>query len=467
MDIWRSLKLIKGQSLLFSVATIIAFVAILVGPSFAGQKLLVYKSSAKVLITPNSTSLPNTAGGASSMKTWFADEATLLTLLSSQDLLDVVIDSAGIKSTWTELRERIQLKILSNSGDQVSLLEISVIGLKPEEVRLLTLVLSEKFIQYVQQLSAAEHDKTVAFLERERRNTETEMARAQKRLLKIGIVPLSAGQQDPLEQAWVQLQGKRSELERDLALCEAELEELTVGTEQGIFLDGTGASTSILSESLNKARMEVATLRETFTDRSPQVRQATERLRRIEEIHAKDVQTGMSARLEAGRRKRDKIKALLRETESRLRALEARRPSPEKHLEYSNQERQLAMWQENYLSLTRQLYSARVMQQSSRREGAFTIVEKPQPGRLVSGQSGGNSIWTRILIAIPVSLICGLGVLLGFDYLNTSMQLAPRIEEALGLPVIGMIPSMPSELTQQWDVMKGEVGRDKSEMTLR
>ena len=467
MDIWQSLRLIRTRSLLFFAASVIAFVSIMVAPSFAGKKILVYRSAAKVLITPNTGPVPVTGSAqqTSPVKTWFADEATLLTLLSSQDLLDVVIDSASLKLDWTELRERIKLQILSSANNQVSLIEISVLGYKPEESRLLAITLCEKFIQYVQQLSAAEHDKTVAFLERERRNTEREMALAQKRLLKIGILPRGAGQTDPFEEAWVQLQSRRSELERDAALSEAELEEVDVAAREGLDFNSEGTNAGVLNSSVSEERLKLAQLQEVYTDRSPQVKAQKERLRRMEQVQSTATQATLRVRQEAARRKHEKILALLRETEQRLRQMESKRPSPEKNLEYANQERQLAMWQENYLGLTRQLYAARVIQQSSRREGAFTIVEKPQPGRLVSGKVGDGSMLSRALLGIPVSLVCGLGVVIGLEYFNASMQMQARIEAAMGLPIIGLIPSLPDELVTGWDAMKGAVGRGKPPAT--
>lgn len=462
MDIWRSLRLVRAQSLLFFLVAMFSFVAIMVAPSFAAKKTQLFRSSAKVLITP--TAKPVTLAGAqteSTVKAWFTDEQTLKTILASEDLLDLVITSAGVSYSWTSLRERISMEILSNSRDQVSLLQISVLGSKAEESRILTLTLAEKFIQYIQQLSAAEHDKTVAFLERERRNAEREVARAQKRLLKIGIVPRQAGRNDPFEEAWVSLQERRSELEREDAMAQAEIEQYRSAAEQGSLVtelpDGLG--TGILNDSVAKERLKLAELQEIYTDQSLQVQQQKEKLRRAEAVAQGETRRLVSSRLEAAERKRAKISALLAETMARLKQLEAARPSAEKHLEFATQERQLQMWQENYLDLTRQVYRARVMQQSSRREGAFTIVEKPLPGVLLGGKVSGMSPWMRAVLGIPMALLIGFGAVLGADYLFSSMRLQPRIEEALGLPVLGSIPDIPNEVVSEWDVMKGTVGR--------
>lgn len=465
MDIWRSLRLVKSHPFLFLVGTILGFLAVLVGPNLITKPPSVYRSIAKILITPNTTSLADASQRSvdPSVRSWFVDENTIRALLSSQDLLDLVLESAGSKMDWLELRDRINVNILSNSGQAVSLMEVSVMGTKAEEVRVLTQVLSEKFIQYVQQLSAAEHDKTVAFLERERRNAEREIARAHKRLLKIGVVPDKGGT-NSLEEAWVQLQARRNELERDLALADAEVEELAIA--QSEHIDTTslpeGAGFSVLQDSVAKEQLKLEQMREVFTERSYQVQEQIRKVKRAEELRLKQFTHKVDARRLAAEKKRAHYASLLAQTNSRLKALDDKRPGPEKLLQYSTEERQLAMWQDSYLDLTRQLYRARVLQQSSRREGAFTIVEKPVLGKLVSGPIVNRSLGFRILMAIPLGLIVGLGLLLAMEYLTSSLRLEPRIEEALGLPILGSIPHVPEDTSSSWDVMKQNLPRPRS-----
>jgi capsular polysaccharide biosynthesis protein len=465
VDLWRGIKLVRLHSLWFFFGALISFVLIMVAPLFSGKAVLVYKSSAKVLITPTTTgiTLAGERQNTGPVRSWFADEATLRTLLVSQDLLDLVIESTGLTINWSELRERVQLEIVSSgAGNQVSLLEISVLANKGEESRLLSLTLAEKFIQYIQQLSAAEQDKTVAFIERERRNAEREVARAQKKLLQLGIVPRGAGP-DPIEQNWVQLQARRSELERDYALAESEIEQIDV-LNGGAGIDGLKGDP--FDNSVSQERVKLAELREVFTDRSPQVKAQRAKLDRLEAIQSKQKAVTMDSARERTARKAQKIKQLLDETLRRLRVLESGRPSAEKHLEYATQERQLNMWQENYLDLTRQLYRARVAQQSSRRDGAFTIVEKPMTGRVVSGQVAASSPLGRAALGFPLSLICGLLIVMGVDYFESSLRLEPRIEESLGLPVIGRIPTFNVTMVSDWDQMKASVaptGRPRAE----
>jgi len=458
VDIWRGIRLIKSKPWLFLLGALLGFAGILLAPALVTKPTQVYRSTAKVLITPNSSGAVDPG-----VKTWFADESTIRVLLSSQDLLDVVLESAGMKINWLELRERIKLEILSK-GNQVSLLEISLLGSKPEETRVLTQILCEKFIQYVQQLSAAEHDKTVAYLERERRNIEREMARSQKRLLSLNFFPAGSGRADSIDTTWVQLQARRDELEREATLAQAEVEQLEIAGEAGTDLAATqpGLGNNPFQESVDKEKLKLAQLREVFTERSIQVQQQLVKLQKMEAVRTAAFSQQVSARLRAAQNKAQKVQALLEETRRRLKQIEAKRPGPEKQFEYSNEDRQLQMWQESYLAITRQLYSARALQQSSRREGAFTIVEKPQVGQLVSGQIVAKSLVGQLAMAIPLSLLCGILLVTGSDYLSTSMRLEPRIEEALGLPILGSIPTLPEETSTGWDFMKKNLRRPQA-----
>lgn len=465
VDIWRSLRMVRSQPLLFFLGAVIGFVAMLVGPSLTSKPPMVYKSFAKILITPNTNSLSDATHRAvdPSVRAWFVDESTIRALLSSQDLLELVLESAGSNMSWLELRDRVSINILSRGGPAVSLLELSVTGNKAEDVRVLAQTLSEKFIQYVQQLSAAEHDKTVAFLERERRNAEREISRTHKRLLKLGVAP-SNGRTNSLEEAWVQLQQRRNELERELSMAEAEVEQLDVAQAEGIetMISPEGAGTAVMGDAVAKEKLKLEQLREVFTEKSTQVQEQIGKVKRAEELMLRDFQHKVQARRQAAQRKRAHLSTLLAQTQQRLKSLEDKRPGPDKLLQYSTEERQLAMWQDSYLDLTRQLYRARVLQQSSRREGAFTIVEKPIIGKLVSGAIVNRSFGVRVLIAIPVGLIAGLGLVIAAEYFSSSMRLEPRIEEALGLPILGTIPTVAEDASTRWDTMKQNVPRPKS-----
>ena len=137
------------------------------------------------------------------------------------------------------------------------------------------------------------------------------------------------------------------------------------------------------------------------------------------------------------------------------------RMSDDDRRELAKLERQRDLWDENHLSLLQQLYQARVVEQSSRRQGAVTVLEPPRLGDPISigNLSAAHSKSTTLAMAIPFALILGVGAAFLRDFMTTSMRLRPKVEEALEIPVIAVIPSTPSELTVDWERFKRPLGR--------
>jgi hypothetical protein len=139
-----------------------------------------------------------------------------------------------------------------------------------------------------------------------------------------------------------------------------------------------------------------------------------------------------------------------------LNAIERRQPTPQDKLKKAGAERNMQMWQENYLSLTKQLYQQRVLEQASRRQGAITILERPQIGSeaVSPGKKEPMSPILRFVLGVPFCFLFGAGTALATDYLFASLRLQPRIEEALNIPVIALIPPVPRDIMERWDRMK-------------
>ena len=110
----------------------------------------------------------------------------------------------------------------------------------------------------------------------------------------------------------------------------------------------------------------------------------------------------------------------------------------------------------------RQLYQARVVEQSSRRQGAISILQRPTLG--VQPRDGHlPSLLKSLALGIPFSLVVSLGLLLLVDFVGRSLQLLPHIEETLQAPILVVVPKYPREITEEWDRVKKsleERGRD-------
>ncbi len=125
--------------------------------------------------------------------------------------------------------------------------------------------------------------------------------------------------------------------------------------------------------------------------------------------------------------------------------------TPEDRQALADLEREKALWRDNYLGLQKKLYSARVAEQQSRRHGAVTLLEKPTRGyRVWDPKQKRMGRLRTALTAFPVCLVLGIGAAFLREYLNSSGKLRPKVEEALEVPVIAVIPAIHSEFPLAW-----------------
>jgi capsular polysaccharide biosynthesis protein len=459
MDVWRSLKLVRERSGLFLASCLIAFIVVLFGPLLIGAADPIYSSSAKILLAgKNSGGEQNPDREPSAVRAWFSDESTLRALITSEPLLKRVVESANLKKKWSALRPSIKIRILSHNPNQVSLIEVSVEGETPQASEKLTNTLAKEFVEYVMELSAKEFTSTRVYLEELVEKAKKQMEEAEAAMLKTRVVPRSAEQRDPQIEAMMRLRERRTELTQEEARLKGELDDLQLARyTPWAIVEQKDGTLSKLEDNLSNERFQLVSLRQVYTDSNENVKAQIERVRQAEALYNQEVERKVNALSVSTQRKYEQARQALATTTQELRKLEEAQPTSKEYLEYSQRERQLQMWHENYLSLTRQLYQARVAEQSSRRQGAITILEQAQVGVPLRAPGPGSSTLTRALIAIPLSLLFALGVVLMSDYLMASMRMQPRIEEALGLPVIGAIPVLPEDLTRNWDRMKNSL----------
>ena len=205
----------------------------------------------------------------------------------------------------------------------------------------------------------------------------------------------------------------------------------------------------------------MAKKREVYTDESEVVKTAQARLATAEALYSSalddyvdSLYTDKSTRLQQAISESQSLSAQLND-------LLRYKMNDEDRRELAKLERQRNLWDENHLSLLQQLYQARVVEQSSRRQGAVTVLEPPRLGDPIAGgrTAAGRSKAQTIAMAIPFALILGLGAAFLKDYMTSSMRLRPKVEEALEIPVIAVIPSTPSELTVDWERFKRPLGK--------
>ena len=457
MDLLASLRAVKERRWLFLISTLVALTFLILGPT---EKAFnpVYSSSAKILLTPPSVvSYGDRRNDTPVVQSWFTDETTLRELVGSEELLTRVSARLQLKEPWSEFRNRIAVQILSKQSYQVTLFQISVVAGKPEASQQQTLVLVEEFIKYVQELSAREYASTRRFLVDLVAEANGQLKKAQQTLLKSKNIAGTKDSFDGAARRKADLQSERSKLAQEVRGLQAQIAELqsSSGAPPWAVLEQKNTGLDSIRDNLAKERQKLEELERMYLPNTEEVIAQRNRMEAANKLYVQEVSRAIGSLVRERETALVQREASLQSVEEELRRVSAEEPTAEERLQYSQRERQLNVWQENYLTLTRRLYEAKVNEQMSKRQGAFSILERPAPGNLVLRPGSKNRpTWQRYAFGIPFCFVFGFCVVLLQEYLRNSLRLQPKIEEALDLPVIGTIPRLPKEMTVRWERLK-------------
>ena len=431
----------------------------------------VYESSSKILFTPSSGSVRAYGGTVSAgpdySQAWFTDETILNEVILSEELLSRVSAASEHQTPWFQLKSQITIEPMSKYGRGVNLLLLKFQGTDPKETQKLTRLLSDEFANYVQEISAQEYASTRRFIEELVLEAEQRRLSAEEELMTVRERYLGLPTDEEIRTRQQTLESQRQEAQREIGALQAEIASIKAYRDSGgnrapwVVLEQAQGAISGLEQNVADQKLELAKKREVYTDDSDVVKTAQARLATAEQLYASALEeyveslyTDKSTRLQQAITNSQSLSAQLNDL---LRS----RMSDDDRRELAKLERQRDLWDENHLSLLQQLYQARVVEQSSRRQGAVTVLEPPRLGDPISigNLSAAHSKSTTLAMAIPFALILGVGAAFLRDYMTTSMRLRPKVEEALEIPVIAVIPSTPSELTVVWERFKRPLGR--------
>lgn len=474
MDFRKALKILSAQRWSFLVVALVSFILVALAPTNEVKTVPVYESKAKILLTPSSGSVRAYGGmvsaGVDWSRQWFADETILRELLSSEKLLSRVSDKSDKQAPWFELKSKLSMEPISQDHRGLKMFAIIFRGLDPKETQKMTRLVSEEFATYVQELSAQEHANTRKFIESLVEEAEQRRLGAEEALLAIREKYLGLPTDEEIGQRQRELENERLALSREVTSLQAEVASIrryTNGSVEGapwaVRQEQTGAISS-LEENVTDLKLDLAKKSETYTDTSDVVRVAKKRLETAERIYQDSLGEYVNSLYSD---KSSQLTQLVKKSQSvsaQLNALLSKRMSTDDRRALAKLERQRNLWEENHLSLLQQLYQARVVEQASRRAGSVNVLEQPRLGAPLA-QNGpvATPQSKKLALAIPFCLIMGIGAAFLRDHLHSSLRLRPRIEEALEIPVIAVIPSTPSELTVDWERFKRPLVGDEDD----
>lgn len=134
------------------------------------------------------------------------------------------------------------------------------------------------------------------------------------------------------------------------------------------------------------------------------------------------------------------MKAPLSKLNAELSRLQKRQPAARKILANSLLQSELQMWQGQLVALNHRLLQARFDKERKMAGLNLVVVEKPQRGKLLEVPSARWTAWQLWLQRLPESLFFGILLSFAVHFLRGQQKREARIEEAMGLTVIGRIP---------------------------
>ncbi len=466
MDFYRLVTAIRQRKLLFVLCFALALGAAILIPR--GNVEIVYTSSGKVLLTPPSGA--DIGGNMGNIgRWWFTDEATLRELCTSEGLLTKVISKLKLKTDWATLKKDVTLgQASTDSGMRAgssSLFQISATAATPGLARDLATAVMEEFVAYVEELSAREFANTRKFLEGLVLEARGKVEDTENKLFTIVAARELSDDDRQIALAQSDLESQRSKLREQLAQAEAENEAVAAYLNGGSsvapwsVLKEEGAMIRPLEQAVSASRLELINLAAIYQPDTDIMREEVAKLGRVQGLYTSKLREASSALAREKSAEITNYRNRLNQIDTQLLQLRTRMLSLKEKREVARLERQLTTWDENRLALIRQLYQARVLEQSSRRHGAISILERPGPGRLPRDKRL-PTLGRSLAVGIPFALVFSVSMIALVEYTSSSLRLLPRIEESLDLPVLAVIPVLPADLATRWERIKTKADQE-------
>jgi capsular polysaccharide biosynthesis protein len=469
MDFMKALRVLRGKKWTVIAVSLAAFVLVLAAPKPKQIKIApIYKSKAKVLITPPSSNVRAYGGQAVQAAdfSWFSDSNVLSELLKSEELLGRVVESSDANITPDSLAYAINIEPLSRSGrNSVQLFSLSVTDRDPKQAQKLTRLVTEEFVRYVEDLSAREFASTRRFIEELVLEAEGQRERAETSLMGIREKYIAAPSDEDLMMRARTIEARINEMERQISTTKIEvaaLQDYQNGRSTSPpwqILSAENGSIAALQQNVATKKLDLVKLQDIYNDSNENVQTAKRQLTTAETLYQSAVDETVESLFKSKSSELQQAVGQRQSLNLELNNLLRARMSEDDRRLTRKYERELQVWEQNHLNLQQQLYQARVVEQSSRRSGAVNVLEQPGVGVVAANPNAPQPVMTqstkkRAATAIPLCLLLGIAAAFLQEYLSSSTKLRPRVEEALEIPVLAVIPATPSELTVDWESFK-------------
>lgn len=450
--IWRRKWIIIG----LVVAAVVAAYLI------SGMMTPIYQTSTLIMVREDSGA-DNLFGDKLSLITSKANKmATYTQILQSRRIMEQVIAVLQLKNEETgELLEPGSLKeSISVSGIQESnLITITVTYPDPVMAKKIANTLVEKFQEENQSMNRADLRSASEFISNQLEEVRVKLADLENKLLeykKKHDVVLPEEQAKTVLDKLVNLETMRAKAQLELKQAETSLQELDkyiAQEDRQIISTKTISNNPLVMESrsrLAELQIELAGLKEVYTDRHPRVIEVQKKIQEVENLLAQTVAEIVSTRTET----LNPIYQTLREKIINLQAsiigLQVQLETydqqiadlreqlvalPEKELELSRLQRESRVAESIYLLLMEKKEEIQI--QEAMQSSDIVVVDPAVDGEQIKPRKKLNMV-----IAAFLAVFIGLGIIFLLEYLDTTVKEEKDIERITGLPVLGVIPDI-------------------------
>lgn len=452
MDIWQGWQVIRRQKFVVLFAAAVSLAMVIVS---AQSSVPVYVSTARLIINPPTAVTNRDAMVAINEP---GRVSIILLLVTNQEFLERVIKQANLSESWLSLRGRISVK--KQEGPGAAIFDVSVVTGDPRLSMTICQAVSTEFTRFVSEFSAKEYASNRRFLEGLVAEAKGNLERCESRIVKWQqenrALDLTARAAD-YDLTLSRLRREQESYLQKISETKNGINDLKAyaDSSQAPPPDLLGERMGELQKALALERLKLARLEETYKSTDPQILQQRAVVAKTQATLQEMTSTAVSGLISQRENNLRDLQDGLKRAKRQQQQLGGKWSLAKSNLDLSRLRREIDMWSQNYQELTTQLYAARIAEQSARREGSVAVIEAAGPGSALGG--GLGNMRRTIPMAVPFCL--GLGIVVAFlvDYFRSNMRVAPRIQDAMGLPVVGVIPEIPKSLSQQWEIL-----RDKS-----
>ena len=488
MEFWKYYRILKRRVGLFAGIAVIVFTAVAITRSLQGGGVN-YTSVLRIFTTPpagiQEGFLPHTTPN---------NLGTLLTLASSQPVLQAVIRKLELQETVQDLESKVSINQETDTG----ILNVRVTASESREAKVIAQTLGEEFLAYIDELNKQEVKTTRTFLEEQFDQAKKELLDVRRRLYEYQTGPmhvataggaLSMNVSPPVYGAsrgvippgivnFGELNSEKSELTRELnrrineriqqrqaleqrlASVKAQLADLgnqlakTPKTVITQVIQKVRPEIEVLRRQRDDQRVELTRLQVTRTKEHPDVKRAQAYLdkleKRLEEEEAKpgmvvtDKVEGPNQTYELLVQKVGELQAeqkslvaeISKVNENLQRFIKFQPHAPIAEIKLNSLLLEAHSREQTYMSLARQVDEIRVQEKMQNKLGTLTLMGPP----LVYG-GPLQSVIKNLLLALMMALGAALGTVIALDYLDNRVKTPQDVETLLQLPILGIIPA--------------------------